>query len=96
MTPVVPVSGINKNIEPPKNFEKMTEMAKILAKEFIHVRVDFYNIDGKIYFGEMTFTTAVGHLHFKPKEWDLKLGGMMELPGKFLFQERIDLIRNEK
>jgi hypothetical protein len=84
------IERYEQNIDPPKNFEKMTEIAKILAKEFIHVRIDFYNIDGKIYFGEMTFTTAVGHLHFKPKEWDLKLGEMMKLPGRKVFVSRTD------
>ncbi|MBD5478476.1 MAG: carboxylate--amine ligase [Lachnospiraceae bacterium] len=39
----------------PKNYEKMVEYAEILAKPFRHVRVDLYNIDGEIYFGEMTF-----------------------------------------
>ena len=47
-------------IEKPQNFEKMIELARTLAQGFNHVRVDFYNVDGKIYFGEMTFTNGSG------------------------------------
>lgn len=39
----------------PKNYEKMVEYAEILSKPFVHCRVDLYNIDGEIYFGEITF-----------------------------------------
>ena len=69
-------------LERPKNYEKMIEIAEELSREFSHVRVDLYNIDGKIYFGEMTFTTCSGYIRFVPEEfdkilgdqWDLKLG----------------------
>ncbi len=44
--------------EKPKKYEQMVEMAEILAEGFPHVRVDFYNLDGKIIFGEMTFFNA--------------------------------------
>ncbi len=66
-------------VKKPQNFEKMTELATILAKDFKHVRVDFYNIEGKIYFGEMTFTSYGGYFDFRPREWDLKLGEMISL-----------------
>ena len=39
-----------------------------------YVRVDFYNIDGEIYFGEMTFFNASGYFAFKPDEFDYELG----------------------
>ena len=58
----------------------MIEFARKLSKDFALVRVDFYNVDGKIYFGEMTFTSASGVDVFKPAEYDLKLGEMLELP----------------
>lgn len=67
------------NIEIPKNLEKMTKLAEILSKDFKHVRVDFYNIDGKIYFGELTFTSYAGYFNFNPPEWDLKLGKLLNL-----------------
>lgn len=58
----------------PKNYAKMIEIAEELSKEFPHVRVDLYNIDGKIYFGEMTFFHGSGYVGFEPDEFDFKLG----------------------
>lgn len=50
----------NYKVEKPKNLKKMFAYAKILAQGFPFVRVDFYNIDGKIIFGELTFTPSAG------------------------------------
>jgi len=58
----------------PQNYEKMVEYAEILSKPFPHVRVDFYNIEGSIYFGELTFFTASGYIQFVPDAFDMKLG----------------------
>lgn len=58
----------------PKNYAKMIEIAEELSREFPHVRVDLYNIDGKIYFGEMTFFHGSGYVGFEPDEFDFKLG----------------------
>ncbi|MBO6147792.1 MAG: glycosyl transferase [Lachnospiraceae bacterium] len=71
-----------KDIEPerPVNLEKMKELSEKLARGFNEVRVDFYEIEGKIYFGEMTFTSGSGHEFFDPPEWDRKLGDMFKLP----------------
>lgn len=66
----------------PKNFERMLEIARILSKDFPHVRVDLYNIDGKIYFGELTFYHNAGLVPFKPKKWDYLLGEYFDLPEK--------------
>ena len=63
----------------PKNFEKMKELASILSKNMIHLRVDFYEIDGKIYFGELTFYTGSGLIPFKSDEWDYKLGELINI-----------------
>ena len=60
--------------EKPENYEVMLGMATRLAKGFPHVRVDFYNIDGKIIFGEMTFFMASGYLEFEPDGFDFELG----------------------
>lgn len=67
-------------IPKPKNFEKMVELATTLSKGFHHVRVDFYNVSGTIYFGEMTFTNASGFEPIVPKEYDLMLGNLWKLP----------------
>lgn len=73
---------IDTQIEKPKNFDKMIEYAKILSKDFPHVRVDFYNIDGKIVFGELTFYNASGYTLFEPDEFDFIMGNKFILPLK--------------
>lgn len=69
-----------EDIPRPKNFEKMLEIAKVLSQGFPEVRVDFYNIDGKIYFGEMTFTGAGGFIDFYTEDALVKLGKLVILP----------------
>lgn len=64
----------------PKQWEELIEFCEKLATDVPYLRVDTYIIDGKIIFGEMTFYTWGGFMHFEPKEWDLKLGQMLELP----------------
>ena len=69
-----------KTIPPkPKNFEKMKNLARELSKGIPHLRVDFYEIDGKVYFGELTFSTCAGFLPFSDEKWDLKLGNFIDL-----------------
>ena len=56
----------------------MLELSKVLCKDFDHVRVDWYNMpDGRVLFGEMTFSTWNGLKKFDPEEWDLKLGELI-------------------
>ena len=66
-------------IEKPINLEQMISMASQLSACFDFVRVDLYNIDGKIYFGELTFTPVGGGLKLRPESWDLKLGEKWEM-----------------
>ena len=66
-------------LKKPKNFEKMIEFSEIISKELLFARIDFYNIDGKIYFGEITFYPGSGFEEFTPDEWDLRLGEMIKL-----------------
>lgn len=61
-------------IPKPANFDKMVEIAKKLSAGFSHVRVDLYNNEGIIYFGEMTFTNSSGFEKINPPEADLMLG----------------------
>ena len=63
----------------PKNYEQMFQYAETLSKVFPHVRVDFYNIDGQIIFGELTFFMASGYLNFEPDNFDFILGKEFEL-----------------
>lgn len=65
----------------PDNFELMKEYAAILAKPFPHCRVDLYNIDGKIYFGEITFYHGGGNNDIKPAEWAVKMGEWIDVSG---------------
>lgn len=75
----VDIEGLTKDIEKPKNFEKMVQIAEDLAKDFPHVRVDFYNINGKIIFGELTFYDGSGYKGFTPNEFDFKLGSQFNI-----------------
>ena len=61
-------------IQKPKNYEIMLELAEKLAKPFDHVRVDLYNLNGKIYFGELTHYTASGVWKYEPSSFAFELG----------------------
>lgn len=65
--------------EKPKCFEEMKSIAAKLSKGFPSVRVDLYEVDGKVYFGEMTFFHWSGHMPFEPEEWDYKFGSWINL-----------------
>ena len=79
--PVTNGHPCSKNgIPKPKNYEKMLEIAAKLSKEIPHVRVDLYNINGKIYFGELTFFHWSGFVPYEPDEWDYKFGEYLKLP----------------
>ena len=66
-------------LEKPENFDEMVRLAEELGKDFRHVRVDLYNVGGKIYFGELTFFHYSGNVPFVPDEWDFKVGEWLEL-----------------
>lgn len=68
-----------KNVKLPENYDEMVKLAEILAKGITEVRVDFYSIKGKIYFGELTFFDSSGFGKFEPEEWDYKFGQMLDL-----------------
>lgn len=69
-----------KILEKPKNFEEMKSIASILSKGIPHVRVDLYSVNGRTFFGEMTFTHWSGFVPFKPHEWDARIGAWVVLP----------------
>ena len=73
----------SKEINKPKGWVTMIEIAKMLSANIPHVRIDLYDINGKIYFGEYTFFHNSGFVPFKPEEWDYKIGNLLELPPKF-------------
>ena len=63
----------------PKNYELMIELAEQVSKDMPFVRVDFYEINGAVYFGEMTFYPGCGFEEFSPIEWDYELGKWIPL-----------------
>lgn len=74
-----------ENILPkPDQYEQMVEYAKKLSKPFPHARVDFYIVNGKIYFGELTLMNGAGFGRIRPREFDEKLGSWIKLPDKMV------------
>ena len=67
---------------PPKNFELMKGFARILSEGTPQLRVDFYEVNGNVFFGEMTFFHCSGLMKFTPNEWDLEFGKWVTLPEK--------------
>lgn len=66
--------------EKPVCFEEMKHLAGVLSEGLPHVRVDFYEVDGKVYFGEMTYSHWGGMTPFDPEEWDYTFGSWITLP----------------
>lgn len=82
---LMPFEHIHPNrgekITKPKCLEEMTVLAEKIAK-FIdnpYVRIDFYEVCGKVYFGEVTFYPEGGMCYFKPEEWDYTMGSWLDL-----------------
>ena len=67
----------------PKTYSKMLSLSEELSKNIPFVRIDFYECDEKIYFGEITFFSGGGFEPFQPEEWDRKLGDLITLPEKY-------------
>lgn len=63
----------------PDNLDEMLKLGKILARDYPFVRIDFYNINGKIYFGEITFYPASGFIPFHPDKWDRTFGDWIKI-----------------
>lgn len=84
---LLPVKETRENyplkIKMPDNFNQMVEIAEKLSSGMPHVRVDLYNVKGRIFFGEFTFFHGSGLSNFfVPKEWDKIFGDWIELPKK--------------
>ena len=67
-------------VRKPVTFEKMIELSKIISKGYPHVRVDFYEVDGRLFFGEYTLYHFSGFMPFQPKKWDEVFGSWLDLP----------------
>lgn len=69
-----------KEISKPSQYEKMLELSKVLSNNIPHIRVDFYEVNGKLYFGELTFYHFSGFMPFEPNKWDRVFGDWIKLP----------------
>lgn len=70
-----------QKIPMPPNFEKMVEIVNHLANGMKFLRVDLFNVNGKVYFGELTFFPDSGMGRFNPIEWDERLGKLVPIRG---------------
>ena len=70
---------LDEEIRKPNNYSKMVEVAEEISKSFPHARIDLYNIDGRILFGEITFFPGSGYLIWKPEEFDYEVGKKFNL-----------------
>lgn len=65
----------------PEKFDEMCMLAEKLSQDIPQLRCDFYEVNGKVYFGELTFSHFGGTVPFEPEEWDATFGSWIELPG---------------
>lgn len=70
----------SKQIQKPDELSEMLSLAETLSKDIPFVRVDFYIIDHRVYFSELTFFPASGFAKFIPEKWDDILGDWLKLP----------------
>lgn len=64
----------------PEKLEEMLSLSRLMGEGFSFLRIDFYEVNGKVYFSEFTFYSDSGTAKFKPCEWDEKLGDYIKLP----------------
>lgn len=73
-----PTSGVA--LEKPEALDDLLRYASILSSDFLHARTDFYIVDGKVIFGEITFSNSAGFGRVEPKEFSIKMGDYLKLP----------------
>lgn len=72
----------NKPIEKPRLFDEMKDIAEKLSANIVHARIDLYDVNGLVKFGEITFFDSSGMAAFNPEEWDYTFGSWIKLPQK--------------
>ncbi len=77
-------SNSDVELKKPEKFDEMISLANKLSQNIPHVRVDFYEVNGKVYFGELTFCHFSGMTPFDPEAWDVTFGSWIKLPEKFV------------
>lgn len=83
----MPFVGLNpiarnglESVERPSNLEMMISICRSLSKGIPFVRIDMYEINGIVYFGEVTFFPASGLGHFSPEVYNNLMGELIPLP----------------
>ncbi len=74
--------ALDRKFEKPENLDEMIKIAEKLSEGFPFVRVDLYSVEGKIYFGELTFYPWSGYVQYEPDAFDFTLGEKFILPPK--------------
>lgn len=69
----------NPNLKKPELFDEMVEVARKLSAAFPHVRVDLYEEEGRVFFGELTFYHFGGFTKFEPDSWDFEFGKYFDI-----------------
>lgn len=75
-------SNPQRQVSKPEKLDEILQISRVLSKEIPYLRTDFYVVNDKIYFGELTFFPASGFGKFDPEEYDKKLGDLIKLPKK--------------
>lgn len=70
---------LSVKVEKPKQFDEMLEIARKLSSGFPFVRVDFFNVAGKVYLSELTFDSGDGHRKFDPVSFDYEMGRLFKV-----------------
>lgn len=73
---------LERKLKKPENFERMISAAETLSKPFPQARIDLYNQNGNIRFGEITFFDGSGYMTYDPDEFDFILGDSFRLPAE--------------
>lgn len=85
----IKVPNSEKEILKPVNLQKMIDFSQKLSNGFAHARIDFYEVEDQLYFGEITFTSSSGTERATPRKFEYELGEMITLPCKSEIPERI-------
>ncbi|MDO4899165.1 ATP-grasp fold amidoligase family protein [Actinomyces sp.] len=79
-------ADIAGDVDPPARLDEMSRLAEELGRGFACARVDFYEVEGRVFFGEITFTDANGMSFFVPEAYDIVFGDRLVLPEKKTFK----------
>lgn len=82
---------VERNLPKPSNFDQMVAIVRTLSAGFAHVRVDLYETGGRIYFGEMTFTSGAGLVKTDPLEKAVEIGNLWDIHKKQVDEDVVNL-----